>query len=53
MNVASLPLDVSDASLVESSATAGSTFFYQYFHRDSTTAGGGNYSNGLMATWTL
>lgn len=53
MNVASLPLDVSDAGLVESAATAGSTFFYQYFHRDTTMSGGGNYSNGLMVTWTL
>ncbi|QDV06498.1 hypothetical protein Poly30_20080 [Planctomycetes bacterium Poly30] len=52
-NAVSLQLDVQHMGLNEFGTIAGSTVFYQYYFRDSATAGGGNFSNGLMATWTL
>lgn len=50
-NVATLPLDFADPSLVEFGTMAGVTTYYQYFHRDTIYAGGGNWSNGLSVTW--
>ncbi len=52
-NQVSLQLDVSDAALNEFGTMAGSTVHYQYYYRDASTSGGGNFSNGLTATWTL
>ncbi len=52
-NQASLQLDIADPMLNEFGAMVGSTVHYQYYFRDSLTAGGGNFSNGLSATWTL
>lgn len=48
--VASRSLDF-NGSGVETSALAGETWHYQWFHRD-TTVGGGNLSAGLAVTWT-
>ncbi|MEM9802196.1 MAG: hypothetical protein AAGA20_17860 [Planctomycetota bacterium] len=50
-NQATLGLDFADAGLVENSVSAGTTFFYQFFHRDSVFPGGGNYTNGIGITW--
>lgn len=52
-NQVSLQLDISDSMLNEFGTMAGSTVHYQYYYRDASTAGGGNFSNGLTATWTL
>ncbi|MFT5734115.1 MAG: hypothetical protein ACJAZN_002460 [Planctomycetota bacterium] len=52
-NQVSLTLDVEDMGLNEFGTVAGSTVHYQYFFRDTVTSGGGNFSNGLTATWTL
>ena len=52
-NQVSLQLDISDETLFEFGTVAGSTVHYQYFYRDFTMAGGGNFSNGITATWTL
>ncbi|MEM1450641.1 MAG: hypothetical protein AAF957_06065 [Planctomycetota bacterium] len=48
---ATLPLDFSDASLVENSTQAGVTEYYQFFHRDTLYPGGGNWTNALAVTW--
>jgi len=50
-NVATLPLDFTDPTLVEFGTLAGVTTYYQYFHRDTIYAGGGNWSNGIAITW--
>jgi hypothetical protein len=50
-NVATLPLDFTDPTLVEFGTMAGVTTYYQYFHRDTIYAGGGNWSNGVAITW--
>jgi hypothetical protein len=52
-NQVSLQLDVSDMALNEFGTVAGSTVHYQYYYRDTSTSGGGNFSNGITATWTL
>ncbi|MEM1447682.1 MAG: hypothetical protein AAF957_06155 [Planctomycetota bacterium] len=49
--LASLSLDFSDPATVESSVVVGQTFYYQFFHRDTVFAGGGNYTNGVAVTW--
>ena len=48
---ATLPLDFSDASLVENSTQAGVTEYYQFFHRDTLYPGGGNWTTALAVTW--
>lgn len=50
-NVAILPLDFTNPALVEFGTLAGVTTYYQYFHRDTIYAGGGNWSNGIAITW--
>lgn len=50
-NQATLPLDFSDSTLAESAVGAGETFYYQFFHRDTATGLGGNYTNGIAITW--
>lgn len=50
-NVATLPLDFCDPLLVEFGTLPGTTMYYQYFHRDTVFAGGGNWSNGIAVTW--
>ncbi|MEM9381649.1 MAG: hypothetical protein AAGB93_16965 [Planctomycetota bacterium] len=49
--LASLQLDFSDATTVESGVAVGQTFYYQYFHRDTVFPGGGNFTNGVAVTW--
>lgn len=50
-NVATLALDFTDPLLVEFGTMAGVTTYYQYFHRDTIYAGGGNWSDGVAITW--
>ncbi|MEM1448673.1 MAG: hypothetical protein AAGI22_06145 [Planctomycetota bacterium] len=50
-NVARLELDFADPASVESSTMAGVTMHYQFAHRDTIFAGGGNWTSGLSVTW--
>ena len=50
-NVARLELDFADPASVESSTMAGVTLHYQFAHRDTIFAGGGNWTSGLSVTW--
>lgn len=49
-NVAALPLDFTGMG-PESAVMAGTTSYFQWFHRDTTFGGGGNFSLGLRVTW--
>ncbi len=49
-NRATYNFDFQDMTRPESAAMAGSTLYYQFFHRD-TPAPGGNWTNGIAITW--
>ena len=50
-NQAVLPLDFTDGARVESSTDAGYPLHYQFFYRDSTFPGGGNFTDGIQVFW--
>ncbi|MEM8709877.1 MAG: hypothetical protein AAGG01_02910 [Planctomycetota bacterium] len=51
MGSAVLDLDFTDGANVESMLEPGETMHYQFFYRDSSFAGGGNFTNGVSVTW--
>lgn len=50
-NTATLTLDFTDGTRIESSIFMGDTRFYQFFYRDSSFVGGGNFTDGIEVTW--
>ncbi len=50
-NRAEYNLDFNNMAYPESAAMAGTTLYYQFFHRDTFFPQGGNWSNGIAITW--
>jgi len=50
-NRAEYSFDFTNPAYAESAAMAGTTLYYQFFHRDTFFPQGGNWSNGIAITW--
>ena len=50
-NRAEYSFDFTNPNFAESQAMAGTTLYYQLFHRDTFFPQGGNWSNGIAITW--